>query len=86
MPFQDMPAPPMTPELYRQCQQAMHVLFADGHWLRAGRASLYILHTLGYRRTTALLGRWPWICLVEVGYRFVARHRAFFARWLFTRQ
>ena len=81
-----MPSPPMTPELYQQCQQAVHVRFADGHLLRAGRACLYILHTLGYHRTTTVLGRWPWIGLVELGYRCVARHRSWFARWLFTHE
>jgi hypothetical protein len=74
----------MTPELYQQCQQAVHVRFADGHLLRAGPACLYILHTLGYHRATTVLGRWPWIGLVELGDRRVARHRAWFARWRFT--
>ena len=67
-------------------RESLHVRFADGHLLRAGRACLYILHTLGYHRTTTVLGHWPWICLVELGYRCVARHRSWFARWLFTRE
>ena len=84
MPFQELPAPPMTPELYRSCQQAVHVRFADGRTLRAGRACLYILQALGYRRLATLLSLPPCLWCVEVGYRLVARQRP--ARWLFTRE
>lgn len=86
MPFQELPTPPMTPELYRSCQQAVHVCLADGRMLRAGRACLYILHVLGYRRLATLLALPPCIWFVEGGYRLVARSRHWFARWLFTRE
>ena len=86
MPFQELPTPPMTPELYRSCQQAVHVRCADGRVLRAGRACLYILHTLGYRHLATLLALPLYVWLVEAGYSLVARYRPFCARWLFTRE
>jgi hypothetical protein len=46
---------PMPPELYRGCQQAVHVRCADGRVLRAGRVWLYVLQALGYRRLATLL-------------------------------
>ncbi|MEE8290002.1 MAG: hypothetical protein V3R80_00865, partial [Candidatus Tectomicrobia bacterium] len=75
MAFQDAPSPPMSPELYRQCQRAMHVLLPTGHLLRAERACLYILQTLGYHRTARFLGLWPWRWFVAAGYFVVARYR-----------
>ncbi|ETX01487.1 MAG: hypothetical protein ETSY2_37155 [Candidatus Entotheonella gemina] len=70
----------MTPELYEQCKLAMHVVMPDGRVLRGGRASLYILHTLGYRSIATVLGLWPLWC-VDLGYDLVARNRYVFARW-----
>ncbi len=81
MPFQEAPSPPMTPELYEQCKLAMHVVMPDGRVLRGGRASLYILHTLGYRSIATVLGLWPLGWCVDLGYDLVARNRYVFARW-----
>jgi predicted DCC family thiol-disulfide oxidoreductase YuxK len=75
----------MTPDLYRRCQRALQVRFADGRLLQGGAACVFILDTLGYRRLAALLKRWPCRWLVERGYNLVARHRTFFARFLRTR-
>ncbi len=72
----------MTLELYEQCQHAMHVVVPDGRVLRGGRGCLYILHTLGYHRTATVLGWWPLSGCVDLGYRLVARHRHWFARWV----
>jgi hypothetical protein len=80
-----MPSPPMTPDLYRRCQRALHVRFHDGRLLQGGRACMYILETLGYRRTATLFGRWPGRWAVEVGYWLVARYRAFVSRVWFIR-
>jgi len=80
--MQEMPSPPMTPELYRRCQQAMHVRFHNGRLLRGGDACIYILATLGYRKTASILERWPLRWLINVGYKLVARHRAKLAGWL----
>lgn len=71
----------MTPELYEQCQQAMHVVLPDGRVLRGGRGCLYILHTLGYRRLATVLGLRPLSWGVDLGYRLVARYRYVLARW-----
>jgi hypothetical protein len=72
----------MTPDLYRNCQQALHVRFADGRLLHGGQACLYILGTLGYRRTAALFGRWPLRWVVAGGYYLVARYRPLLSRFL----
>jgi len=76
----------MTPALYASCHQAVHVWCADGQVLRAGRACLYILRLLGYRRLATVLSLPPCLWLVEWGYGLVARHRPLFSRWLFTKE
>lgn len=73
----------MTPRLREACARAMHVLTAGGETLRAGRASLFILGELGWRRSARLLALPPFVWLVELGYWTVARHRRFFGRFLF---
>lgn len=71
----------MTPELYEQCQHAMHVIVPDGRLLRGGEGGRYILQVLGYRNTAAVLGVWPLRWFVNLGYDLVARNRHVFARW-----
>ena len=75
----------MTPELTAACEREVHVLCADGRVLRAGRASLYVLSGLGWRRTSVFFSLQPMIWFVELGYRIVASNRAFFDRLLFHR-
>jgi len=72
----------MTPELYHNYQRALHVRCVDGRLLQGGQACLYILASLGYRRTATLLGRWPLRWVVEGVYYLVARHRSFLSRFL----
>lgn len=68
----------MTEALRTRCERAMHVVTPQGRILRAGRASLWILEELGFRRI-ARVGRVPPIVwAVELGYRIVARNRQFF--------
>ena len=85
LPYQDAPAPPMSPALRAACAQAVHVITRDGRVLSAGRASLFVLGELGYRRTALVFGLPPLLWLVETAYRLVARNRGFFGRFLFTR-
>ncbi len=86
VPYQEAPSPPMTPELARACRRAIHVLRADGAVLRAGRAAVYVLEVLGYRRTAWCLRRRPVIWAVELGYWIVARNRRLFSRVAFKRE
>ena len=76
----------MTPELYAACEHAIHVIRADGGVLRAGRASLFVLEQIGWRRTARLLALPPFVWAVELGYRIVAANRPFFSRFLFTKE
>ena len=73
----------MTPALYRDCARAVHVVTARGEVLRAGNASLFVLERIGYRWQARLLRLPPLIWAVEAGYRVVADHRPFFARYFF---
>lgn len=82
VPYQRAPSPPMTPELERACRQAVHVITPDGTVLRAGRASLYVLEQIGWRRRARLLRLPPLVWLVELGYRLVATHRGLASRLL----
>lgn len=83
VPYQEAPSPPMTPELERACREAVHVITPDGRILRAGRASLYVLERMGWRRCAKLLRLPPLLWLVELGYRLVAAHRGLASRLLF---
>lgn len=69
-----------------RCARAVHVALPDGRFLRAGRAALYVLDMLGFHRLARVGSLPPLIWAVEVGYWIVARNRAFFARFLFTRE
>ena len=82
-----IPSPPLTPELLEACQRAVHVIKADGHILRAGQATLFILERVGwgYGMLPRVLAKPPFIWFTEIGYRVVARHRSFFSRFLFRR-
>jgi predicted DCC family thiol-disulfide oxidoreductase YuxK len=73
----------MTPELAAACDDAVHVICNDGRVLRAGRAMLYILSELGWRRTAAFFSPRPNIWLVEFVYWILASNRQFFSRFLF---
>jgi len=73
----------MTPELREACKRALHVLTSSGDILKAGRATLFILEQIGYRRLARLLRLPPLVWAVELGYRIVASNRSFFARLLF---
>lgn len=76
----------MFPELAEACAKAVHVIRADGEVLRAGRACLFVLGQIGWGWIPGLLSLPPLVWAVEAGYSVVARHRSFFARFLFTRE
>jgi predicted DCC family thiol-disulfide oxidoreductase YuxK len=80
LPYQDVPDPPMTPELREACGRAVHVITADGRLLRAGQASLFVLEQLGWRRLAAIARVPPLLWLVEAAYRVVASHRPLMSR------
>ncbi len=73
----------MTPELREACRRALHVLTSSGEILQAGRAALFVLEQIGYRRLARLLRLPPFVWAVELGYRIVASNRSLFARLLF---
>lgn len=83
VPYQQAPSPPMTPAIATACAQALHVETARGTTLRGGRAVLFILGTLGWRRMARLLSRWPLVLAVDRGYDIVAAHRPSFDRLFF---
>ena len=73
----------MTPELREACKRALQVLTSSGEILKAGRATLFVLEQIGYRRLARWLRLPPFVWAVELGYRIVASNRSFFARLLF---
>lgn len=76
----------MTPELYAACENAVHVVTADGTILRAARAALFILGRVGHPLIARVLLLPPFLWFAEIGYRIVANHRDFFARFFFRRE
>lgn len=85
VPAAEVPSPPMTPELRAACRAAVHVQTADGGWLRAGRACLFVLEHTGWPRLARVAGRPQLAWLVEAGYAFVARHRRLVSRLVVRR-
>jgi predicted DCC family thiol-disulfide oxidoreductase YuxK len=83
--YQDAPSPPMTPELFRACSKAVHVIERDGPILKGGRAMLFILEKEGVGPIARFLAFPPFIWLVELGYYFVAGNRSMFSRFFFRR-
>jgi predicted DCC family thiol-disulfide oxidoreductase YuxK len=83
--YQEAPSPPMTPELYRACSKAVHVIAREGSIRRGGRAALFILEHEGWGPIARLLGLPPFIWIVELGYRVVATNRSLFSRIFFRR-
>ena len=77
----------MTPQLYAACQQAVHIIMADGRIIKAGQAAMFILEEIGYPRWLVRPFIWPpLVWLTELGYWIVANHRPFFSRFLFTKE
>jgi predicted DCC family thiol-disulfide oxidoreductase YuxK len=82
-PYQQSDDPRVDDRLRQACSRAVHVLTREGAVLRAGRASLYVLRRIGYRKTSAVLGVPPLRWLVELGYWIVARNRRLFSKIFF---
>lgn len=76
----------MTDAIRAACPDAVHVVTADGQVLKAGRAALFVLAQIGYRRLAWLFGTPLLLPLTEWGYGLVASNRMFFSRFLFTRE
>ena len=81
--YQEAPSPPMTPELYRACSKAVHVIDQEGSIRRGGRAMLFILEQEGWGPIARFLSLPPLIWLVEIAYRLVAANRSLFSRLFF---
>jgi predicted DCC family thiol-disulfide oxidoreductase YuxK len=74
----------MTPPLYQACQEAIHVITADGRTIKAGRAVMFVLEKIGYPRWLVRPLTWsPLVWLTELGYWIVANNRPFFSKFLF---
>ena len=85
MKYQEAPSPPMTPELYRACSKAVHVIDREGSIRRGGRATLFILEQEGWGPIARFLSVPPLIWLVEMLYRLMAANRMLFSRFFFRR-
>jgi predicted DCC family thiol-disulfide oxidoreductase YuxK len=81
LPYQMAPSPPMTRELYAVCEQAVHVVKADGDVLRGARACLFVLESLGWTGARTLAFP-PFVWALDFVYWIVASNRRFFARLL----
>lgn len=84
VPYQALPAPPMTPALIRQAERAVQVVTPQGQQLSGGRAVLYVLQQVGWHPALVRLATHrPFLWAVELGYWLVARNRTRFSRILF---
>ena len=83
VPYQEAPAPPMTPELRERCAEAMHVLAADGVVHVGGNAVVFVYEQLGWGSLVRPLTLPPLSWLREPGYRWVANNRRLVSRFAF---
>jgi predicted DCC family thiol-disulfide oxidoreductase YuxK len=87
VPFQELPSPPMTPALRRQAERAVQVITPEGQQISGGRAVLFVLQQVGWHpMLVQLVSRRPFVWVVDLGYRIVARNRSLFSRFLFRGQ
>ena len=75
----------MTDELAERCRFAIHVVAPDGRVQGGGRASLYILKIIGWRKFSTVFGYPPLVWIVGGCYWVVARHRHVFSHLFFRR-
>ena len=76
----------MTPDIFKACEQAVHVVTNDGRVLKAGRATLFVLERIGWGWFARLLSYPPLVWIVEIGYWIFAHSRPFFALVMFRRE
>ena len=76
----------MTAEWQAACEKAVHIILPDGQVLRAGRACLRVLETIGCGGVARVLGLPPFLWAVELGYRMVAANRDFFSHFFFRHE
>ena len=82
VPYQEVPSPPMTPQIRRRCRRAILLLQPGLPMLSAGRAALGVLSLLGWEKSAAILSAAPFIFAIEAGYRLIAFSRPFIGRWM----
>ena len=81
--YQEVPSPPMTSTMTRQCQQAVQLIPPGGQMLSGGGAVLGVLSLLGWKKFSVIFSLLPLSLMVEALYRVIARNRRVFARILF---
>ena len=75
----------MDDALRAACARAVHVIAPDGERIRAGRAVLLVMETLGTPGPWSLLARKPWVWMVEAVYTAVAVNRGLLGRLFLPR-
>jgi predicted DCC family thiol-disulfide oxidoreductase YuxK len=83
--YQDAPSPPMTDELRKRCERALHVSTANGTILGGANAVLFIKSKTGWGWFASLLRLPPIIWIAELLYKLVANNRYIFSKWLYRK-
>lgn len=83
MPFQESDDPRVDDALRARCRDALYVLPVEGEPLHSARALLYVGRRIGFGWITWLGWIPPILWGLELGYRYMARNRKLFARYLF---
>ena len=83
VPSQEGPPEVMTPAMVKATETSVQVLTADGRTIGGGRAVLFILGQLGWKRFERFFSWPPMLFFVELVYGLVAGHRVFFSKFLF---
>lgn len=83
--FQDATSPPMTEELRKKCERAIHVITTDGSILGGAKAVMFIKSKTGWGWFAKILSLPPFIWLLQLTYRIVANNRHAFSKWFYRK-
>jgi predicted DCC family thiol-disulfide oxidoreductase YuxK len=84
VPSQEGPPEIMTPEMLETCETSVQVVTSDGVTIGGGRAVLFVLGQLGWKRFERFFTHRALIGIVEAVYKVVATNRVFFSKLLFV--
>lgn len=83
--FQHAPRPPMTDDIYRACQDNLHVVTADGRVFAGADAVFFVLRTTGSKWVIPFSAP-PLVWPMRWGYWLIARNRGLISKWFFGGQ
>jgi len=85
VPYQTAPNPPVTPQLKKQMERAVHVVDETGKIYRGGDAFVYLRRAFR-KPLSGIMGWQPFKAIVDAAYYIVSSNRDKFARFLYANE